>query len=78
VLRDEAIGGEAWRGEGKTSLTTVAQSRFGVSRFNSFCKARLGDIIIIIIIMATQPFVGPWPLFQFLDPINGRQDSLDG
>jgi hypothetical protein len=27
------------------------------------------NIIIIIIIMAIQPFVGPWPLFQFLDPI---------
>jgi hypothetical protein len=35
-------------------------------------------IIIIIIIMAVQPFVGPWPLFQFLDPIHSRQDSLDG
>jgi hypothetical protein len=29
-------------------------------------------IIIIIIIMALQPFVGPWPLFQYLDPIHGR------
>jgi hypothetical protein len=28
--------------------------------------------------MALQPFVGPWPIFQFLDPIRGRQDSLDG
>jgi hypothetical protein len=25
-------------------------------------------IIIIIIIMNLQPFVGPWPLFQFLHP----------
>jgi hypothetical protein len=25
---------------------------------------------IIIIIMALQPFVGPWPLFQFLVPIH--------
>jgi hypothetical protein len=29
-------------------------------------------IIIITIIMALQPFVGPWPLFQFLDPIHSR------
>jgi hypothetical protein len=35
-------------------------------------------IIIIIIIMDLQPFVGPWPLFQFLDPVHSRQDSLDG
>jgi hypothetical protein len=27
---------------------------------------------IIIIIMALQPFVGPWPLSQFLDPIHSR------
>jgi hypothetical protein len=24
------------------------------------------------------PFVGPWPLFQFLNPIHCRYDSLDG
>jgi hypothetical protein len=28
--------------------------------------------------MALQPFVGPWPLFQLLDPMHSRQDSLDG
>jgi hypothetical protein len=27
--------------------------------------------------MALQPF-GPWPIFQFLNPIQSRQDSLDG
>jgi hypothetical protein len=27
---------------------------------------------VIIIIMAVQPFVRPWPLFQFLDPIRSR------
>jgi hypothetical protein len=32
----------------------------------------------IIIIMALQPFVGPWPLFQFLDLIQSRYDYLDG
>jgi hypothetical protein len=31
-------------------------------------------LLLFIIIMLLQPFVGPWPLFQFLDP----QDSLDG
>jgi hypothetical protein len=28
--------------------------------------------------MALQPFAGPWALFQFLDPIHSRWDSLDG
>jgi hypothetical protein len=28
--------------------------------------------------MALQPFVGPWPLFQFLDLVNSLWDSLDG
>jgi hypothetical protein len=27
--------------------------------------------------MALQSFVGPWALFQFLDPLQNRQDSLD-
>jgi hypothetical protein len=26
----------------------------------------------VLIIMALQPFVGPWPIFQFLDPIHSR------
>jgi hypothetical protein len=30
------------------------------------------------VIMALQPFFGPWPLFQFLDTIQIRYDSLDG
>jgi hypothetical protein len=30
------------------------------------------SIIIIIIIIDLQHFVGPWPLFQFLDPIHSR------
>jgi hypothetical protein len=29
-------------------------------------------IVVVIIIMALQPFIGPWPLFQFLDPIHSR------
>jgi hypothetical protein len=28
--------------------------------------------------MALQPFVGPWPLFQFLELLHSHQDSLDG
>jgi hypothetical protein len=28
--------------------------------------------------MALQPFVGPWPLFQFLDLLHSRKDSLSG
>jgi hypothetical protein len=28
--------------------------------------------------IALQSFVGPWPLFQFLNPIYSRQVSLDG
>jgi hypothetical protein len=28
--------------------------------------------------MAVQPTVWPWPLFQFLDPIHSRYDTLDG
>jgi hypothetical protein len=28
--------------------------------------------------MALQPFVGPWSLFQFLDPVHSRYDSLHG
>jgi hypothetical protein len=28
--------------------------------------------------MTLQPFVRPWPLFQFRNPIHSRQDSLDG
>jgi hypothetical protein len=36
------------------------------------------QIIIIIIIIALQPFVGPWPLLQLLDPIHSRQETLDG
>jgi hypothetical protein len=28
--------------------------------------------------VAVQPFVGPWPLFQFRNRIHIRKDSLDG
>jgi hypothetical protein len=34
-------------------------------------------IIIIIIIKGLQPFVGPWLLFQFLDPMHSRYNSLE-
>jgi hypothetical protein len=35
-------------------------------------KQIINNNIIIIIIVALQPLVGPWPLFQFLDPIHNR------
>jgi hypothetical protein len=35
-------------------------------------------LLLYIIIMALQHFIGPWPLLQFLDPIHSRYDSLDG
>jgi hypothetical protein len=28
--------------------------------------------------MALQPFVGPWPRFQFRNPVHSRLDSLEG
>jgi hypothetical protein len=42
-----------------------------------FCKCII-IIIIIIIIMALEFFVGPWPLFQLLDPVPSRSDFLGG
>jgi hypothetical protein len=42
--------------------------RWGRQRLTSSAMTR-PKYIIIIIIMALQPFVGPWPLFQILDPV---------
>jgi hypothetical protein len=54
----------------------------GVTIFTgaSFSYLSVGTIIslraiTIIIIMAPQPFAGPWPFFQFRDPIHSRQDG---
>jgi hypothetical protein len=33
-------------------------------------------VVVVVVVIALQPFVGPWPLFQFLDPIHG--DRLCG
>jgi hypothetical protein len=33
---------------------------------------------LIYLSMALQSSVGPWPLFQFLNLIHSRQESLDG
>jgi hypothetical protein len=41
---------------------------FGVSSVDIDADGPL-IIIIIIIIMALQSFVGPWPIFHFLDPL---------
>jgi hypothetical protein len=38
-------------------------------------KLRYGEAIIIIIIMALRPLVGPSPLFQFLDSVQNRYSS---
>jgi hypothetical protein len=38
-------------------------------------QCKVVDIIIIVIIIITmvlQPFVGPWPIFKFLDPTQSR------
>jgi hypothetical protein len=34
-------------------------------------------VVVVVVVVALQPFVGPWPLFQFLDPIHSRYNSLD-
>jgi hypothetical protein len=34
--------------------------------------------VCIYLSMALQPFVRPWPLFQFLDLLHCRWNSLDG
>jgi hypothetical protein len=36
------------------------------------------EAISIYLFIGLQPFVVPWPLFQFLNPIHSQQDSLDG
>jgi hypothetical protein len=33
-------------------------------------------VIIVLLLLALQPFVGPWSLFHFLNPIHSRKDSL--
>jgi hypothetical protein len=43
------------------------KSRFSVPAFSE-----------IIIIISIEPFVGPWPLFQFLDAANSRWGSFEG
>jgi hypothetical protein len=35
-------------------------------------------IIVVVVIIPVQPFVGRWPLLQFLDPIHSRKDSFHG
>jgi uncharacterized membrane protein YkgB len=29
-------------------------------------------VVVVVVVTALQPFVGPWPLFQFLDTIHSR------
>jgi hypothetical protein len=52
------------------------QNRMGPDSSSKWCDSIvIIHIIIIIIITALQPFVGPWPLFQFLDPIHNRSSN---
>jgi hypothetical protein len=45
----------------------------GFCGFAYSIQTRVSLIITIsIIIVALQPFVGPWPLFQYIDPIHSR------
>jgi hypothetical protein len=43
-----------------------------------FSVTKSTSFIASIIIMALQAFIGPLPLFQFLDPVLSRWNSLDG
>jgi hypothetical protein len=38
----------------------------------------LATVLYTYVSMTLQSFVRPWPLFQFLNPIHSRQESLDG
>jgi hypothetical protein len=38
--------------------------------FATFCMAM--SYVVVVVVMALQPFVGPWRLFQFLDLIHSR------
>jgi hypothetical protein len=44
--------------------------------FWSSFSARSGAVVLVVYFihstMALQPFVGPWPLFQFRNPIQSR------
>jgi hypothetical protein len=40
--------------------------------FSQFDRHRIPLSVVL------QSFVGPWPLFQFLNPVHTRYDSLDG
>jgi hypothetical protein len=46
--------------------------------FASFVLSRECRLIVDICLWPYSPFVGPCPLFRFLNPLRSRQDSLDG
>jgi hypothetical protein len=50
--------------------STLRSLKFYTLRRKEICKFYLS--------MALQPFVKSLPLFQFLNPIHNRKDSLDG
>jgi hypothetical protein len=48
---------------------------------NADCYVIIKNVIVLVFIhssMALQPFVGPWPLFQFRNPVYSRYNSLNG
>jgi hypothetical protein len=49
-----------------------------LARTTAILGSQMNISISICLSMVLQPFVGPWPLFQFLDLLHGQQDSLDG
>jgi hypothetical protein len=60
---DMAQDRDQWR----ALVNTVSKLQVPKSKKSKHCLEISNNIIII---MALQPFVGPWPLFQFLDLIH--------
>jgi hypothetical protein len=34
-------------------------------------------LLLLLLLMIPQPFTGPWPLFQFLNPVHNQQDFAE-
>jgi hypothetical protein len=49
-----------------------------MKRIPTVCFPCTNVILLVYLSMSVQSFVGPWPLFYFLNPIHSREDSLDG
>jgi hypothetical protein len=79
--------GQKWPSEASPvadSCENVDKTRGFHERRGNYCPTeRLsaseeGIYLSMYLSMALQPFVGPWQLFQFLNPIHSRLGSLDG